>query len=160
MKTLSSGRRLFIRSATIAMVVFAAFISCVQDPVGDDYFLDPGRVKGGEKPSPPPVISSIVRSGEFVVIDFTTTATIDPDTGSSGNLFYLFYGATQDPESLCDPLRYYDERFYLGYVEDAKAPGKTVFVEIGDYTGNAWFWMSAHDGGRESDHSNVFAVTL
>ncbi len=106
------------------------------------------------------MIKSITPSGEYVTFDFSDTTTVDPDTGSAANLYYLFYGSSSDPSLFEDPLLYYDGRYYLGYIEHARLTSLVVSVLIGDYHGPAYFWMSAYDGGRESDHSNVIYIAL
>ncbi len=152
------------RNKIIAAVGIAAAFLCVSfcahDPVDEDYFMTLDRVRGGDKPAPAPVIKSIAQSGEYVVFDFSDTTTVDPDTGSAAGLYYLFYGSTSDPALFEDPLLYYDGLYYLGYIEHARLTTLVVTVLIGDYHGPAYFWMSAHDGGRESDHSNVIYIAL
>ncbi len=141
-----------------AMSVYTA---CIQEPVDDDYFLDIDRVKGGLKPGPAPVIDSVAPSGDDIIIYFSSTTTKDPDTGSDENLMYLFYWSSGNPVDFSEESLYYDKRYLLGYVEHADLGGvNTVSVDPGEYTGRIYFWMTAYDGGRESDHSNVVFIDI
>jgi hypothetical protein len=153
-----------IKSALLAALVALLAVShngCIDDPVGEDYFLDINKVKGMNKPAPAPVIDSVTWDGSRIVIDFSGTVTIDPDSGSADNLFYLFYWSSGDPALFTDESLYYDELYYAGYVAHADLGGvKKVNVNPGDYRGGIYFWMTAHDGGRESDHSAVVFITI
>jgi hypothetical protein len=142
--------------------VIAAFIAllavahngCINDPVDDDYFLDINKVHGKNKPAPVPVIDTLTWDGARIIVDFTSTSTIDPESGVEDNLFYLLYWSSGDPANFADESLYYDELYYLGYVAHADLGGvKKVNVNPGSYRGRIYFWMTAHDGGRESDHS-------
>ncbi len=135
--------------------------ACVHDPVGDDYFLDIEKVNGKNKPAPAPVIDSVTWDGSRISIDFTSTSTIDPDTGVADNLFYLFYWSSGDPANFNSESLYYDELYYIGYVAHADLGGSMIItVNPDDYRGRIYFWMTAHDGGRESDHSNVRLIDI
>lgn len=145
----------------LAIGAMSVYTACIQDPVDDDYFLDIDRVKGGLKPEPAPVINSVTQSGDDINIDFSGTTTTDPDTGSDENLTYLFYWSSGNPVEFSEESLYYDERYFLGYVEHADLGGvKIVSVDPGGYTGRIYFWMTAYDGGRESDHSNVISIDI
>ena len=113
------------------------------------------------KPGPAPVIDSVTWDGSKLIVDFTATSTIDPDSGAADNLFYLFYWSSGDPALFTDETLYYDELYYIGYIAHADLGGvKTVNVSPGEYRGGIWFWMTAHDGGRESDHSNAVFISI
>ncbi len=141
-------------------LVLCSLCMCAEEPVGRDYFMNPELLKGGEKPFPAPVIAGLTESGDYVVVDFTGTATIDPDTGSSTELVYFFYGTTENPVNFGDPVMYYDEYYYLGGIAHDDLTEQKVSVYVGSYAGRAYIWMTAYDGGRESDHSNVFEIDL
>ncbi len=135
-------------------------IACIHEPVGDDYYLDIEKVHGKNKPEPPPVIKNITRDG-VILIDFSETKTIDPDTGTADGLYYLVYASADNPANFSSELQYYDGLYYLGYVAHADLKGDyTIRVDIGNYRGDAYFWMTAYDGGRESDHSNVVYILI
>lgn len=146
--------------AAVCFMLLSMICFCAEEPVARDYFMNPELLKGGEKPSPAPVITGLSESGEYVVVDFTGTMTIDPDTGSSADLIYFFYGTTDHPDSFGDPAVYYDDYYYIGGIEDAGLTEKKVAVYVGSYAGRAYIWMTAFDGGRESDHSNVQEIDL
>ncbi len=152
----------FINAVTaLALLIVPSGFSCAHDPVSEEYYLDIGRVRGGEKPSPPPCIDGAVMDGTDIAIEFNCTRTIDPDTGNADNLTYVFYWSSEDPALFPGELSYYDELFYLGAVAHADAgPDMKVRVNPGGYRGVIYFWMTAHDGGRESDHSNVVHIAV
>lgn len=153
-----------IKTAVIAALITllpVAHNGCIDEPVDDDYFLDIGRVRGINKPSPAPVIDSVTWNGSEIIIDFTSTSTVDPDTGTADNLFYLFYWSSGEPALFPSELLYYDELYYIGYIARADLGGSMdINVDPGDYRGGIYFWMTAHDGGRESDHSNVVFISI
>lgn len=135
-------------------------IVCIHEPVDEDYYLDIEKVHGKNKPAPPPVIQNITRE-DVIVIDFSGTATIDPDTGTADGLYYLVYASADDPAHFSSELQYYDGLYYLGYVAHKDLNGDfTIRVDVGNYRGDAYFWMTAYDGGRESDHSNVVYILI
>ncbi len=147
--------------------IFLLYACSVHEPVDEDYFNDINKVLGKNKPAPPPVIDGLTLNGRLVEVNFASTATIDPDSGGSSNLFYLFYVSTEDPAGFEDPRSFYDEYYYIGYIEHDRAVtlGKKVNVlideEVGeDYHGRIYFWITAIDEGRESDHSNVAAIDV
>lgn len=149
-----------ILAAAMALLPLA-HSACVNDPVGEDYFLDIEKVNGKNKPAPVPVIDSVTWDGSRITIDFTGTTTIDPDTGVADNLFYLFYWSSGDPANFGGESLYYDELYYIGYVAHADLGGSMIItVNPGDYRGRIYFWMTAHDGGRESDHSSVRSIDI
>jgi hypothetical protein len=148
-------------------------LSCsFHDPVGEDYYFNTSRIKGGEKPSPPPVISAVTASpnqeiGVDIKIDFSGTVTIDPDTGSADNLYYLFYWSVDDPSLFTDEGSFYDYWYLYGFISHAKlvniggGPMETnVTIEKVIYQGRLFFWMTAVDEGRETDHSAVVYIDL
>jgi hypothetical protein len=56
-------------------------------------------------------------------------------------------------------------RYYLGYVAEidfaAGVDPKEVSIAIASsYHGPLFVWMTSHDGGRESDHSEVVSVVI
>ncbi|HPJ40330.1 MAG TPA: hypothetical protein PLT75_17955, partial [Spirochaetota bacterium] len=52
-------------------LVLCSLSMCAEEPVGRDYFMNPELLKGGEKPSPAPVIAGLTESGDYIVVDFT-----------------------------------------------------------------------------------------
>ncbi|HQO02317.1 MAG TPA: hypothetical protein PLI62_08615 [Spirochaetota bacterium] len=146
--------------AFFTVLVLCPFCFCADDPVDRDYFMNPELVKGGAKPAPAPVIAALSENGDYVVVDFTGTATVDPDTGLSTELVYLFYGTTTHPDSAGNRADYYDDYYRLGSIKHSGLTELKVAVYVGSYTGRAYIWMTAHDGGRESDHSNVMEIDL
>ena len=148
--------------ACIMTICFAPmFTACVQDPVDDDYFLDIDRVNGRLKPEPAPVIDDVTQSGSEIIVDFASTVTIDPDTGVETGLYYILYWSSGDPAFFDEESMYYNERYFLGYVKYADLGGVKIFqVDPGGYHGRIYFWMTAYDGGRESDHSNVVFIDI
>ncbi|MCX7678154.1 MAG: hypothetical protein N2316_02950 [Spirochaetes bacterium] len=149
----------FLRWA-IAFVCALQCIQCVHDPVDEEYYLDINRIKGKNKPQPPPVITTISQVGNEIIIDFSGTTTIDPDTGSAENLYYLFYAAFENPEFFYDERMYYDSLYYVGFVAHKDLVTYRVRIDVGNYTGDTYWWMTAYDGGRESDHSNVAYIRI
>ena len=155
-----AGRAKTALIAALLSLLCVAHNGCVNEPVDEDYFLDINKVKGVNKPEPAPVISAVTRDGNLLLVDFNGTASIDPDTGTADNLYYLFYWSSGDPALFTEELMYYDELYYVGYVSHADAAGDMeVVVNPGDYRGRIYFWMTAYDG-RESDHSNVFFIDI
>jgi len=152
--------------ALSSLVVLSALFafSCAHEPVPEDYYLDISRVRGGEKPAPAPCIDKAEMGGADIIIDFNctkTAGTVDPESGTADNLYYLFYWSSGNPSLFTSELSYYDELYYLGYVAHADvASDMKVSVDPGEYRGIIYFWMTAHDGGRESDHSNVVNITV
>jgi hypothetical protein len=143
-----------------SFVFLLSALSCIHDPVDEDYYLDINKVHGIQKPEPPPVINTIVQQ-DVIVIDFSGTTTIDPDTGNADGLYYLVYASQDNPAYFSSELMYYDGLYYLGYVAHQDlTEGLRVRVDVGDYRGDAYFWMTAYDGGRESDHSNVVYILI
>jgi hypothetical protein len=135
-------------------------LSCIHDPVDEDYYLDLQKVHGIQKPEPPPVINTIVQQ-DVIVVDFSGTTTIDPDTGTADGLYYLVYASQNNPADFSSELMYYDGLYYLGYVAHQDlTEGLRVRVDVGEYRGDAYFWITAYDGGRESDHSNVVYILI
>lgn len=157
-----------ILTACLLVITVAVMTGCVDDPVPPDYYNDIDRIKGGEKPDPPPVLDSIsvdplTGDGYPVIIYFSTGAVVDPEPGGNASLSYFFYASTSDPGNFDDPSDYYDEYYYIGYTTEAEMgpdpKDVTVYVSP-DFSGEIWFWITAYDGGRESDHSNVDSVII
>lgn len=147
-----------------AYLLLLAFLlcqtACIHEPVGEDYYLDIEKINGKNKPGPPPVIQSVSMT-DVILIDFTGTATIDPDTGTADGLYYLVYASAENPANFSSELQFYDGLYYLGYVAHEELEGDfTIRVDVGSYRGDAYFWMTAYDGGRESDHSNVVYILI
>lgn len=145
----------------IFFLAIALATGCLHEPVDEEYYNDLAKVKGGQKPTPP-VDLSISIEGHTITLKFWTDTgkTYDPDTGTNENLYYLVYISATDPALFTDPKLYYDIRYYVGYVaeKDFEAvPGpKVVTINISSsYHGPVYLWMTSHDGGRESDHSEV-----
>jgi hypothetical protein len=165
-------RNEIITVITMFLVAGSTLFCSFHDPVSEDYYLDINKIKGGEKPSPPPVISSVTsvpdtETGVNITIDFNGTATIDPDTGSADNLFYLFYITPDDPSLFSDESSYYDYWYLFGYVSHAElvySGGGTmttsIIIEHITYHGRLYFWMTAFDDGRETDHSAVVYLDI
>ncbi len=154
--------------AVLLVLSVAVMTGCVNDPVPPDYYNDIDKIKGGEKPDPPPVLDSITvdpltGDGYPVIINFSSSAVVDPESGGNANLLYFFYASTSDPANFDDPSDYYDEYYYIGYTTEAEMgpdpKDVTVYVSSG-FSGEIWFWITAYDGGRESDHSNVDSVFI
>ncbi len=159
---------IFILLTCLLVVSFIFAAGCVDDPVSPDYYDDIDKIKGGEKPDPPPTLNSVTLDpltgdGYPVIINFSTGAVVDPETGGNDNLTYFFYASTSDPADFSDPSRYYDEYYYIGYTTEAESGDDprevTVYVSSG-FSGEIWFWITAYDGGRESDHSSVISVII
>lgn len=158
---------LWTKTALLAALLALVPVShngCINEPVNEDYFLDINKVNGKNKPAPAPVIDTITWDGSRITIDFTSTTavgTIDPDSGTADNLFYLFYWSSGDPANFADESLYYDELYFLGYITHADLGGVMIItVNPGEYRGRIYFWMTAHDGGRESDHSTAKYIDI
>ena len=155
----------------IFFLAIVCCIGCLHEPVDSDYYDDLSLVKGGEKPTPPVDLSLTVADHEVTLqfytdrLDSGNPVTYDPDTGTNENLYYLVYIASQDPATFDVPELYYDIRYYLGYVAEidfaAGVDPKEVSIAIASsYHGPLFVWMTSHDGGRESDHSEVVSVVI
>ena len=139
---------------------------CLHEPVDEEYFNDISKVKGGQKPTPP-VDLSIKIENHTITLSFYTDKrengdliTYDPDTGTNEHLYYLVYISTTNTALFSDPKLYYDIRYYVGYVAETDflegVDPKDVRIKISSsYSGPIYVWMTSHDGGRESDHSDV-----
>jgi len=145
----------------VFFLAIALATGCMHEPVDEDYYNDISKVKGGEKPTPPVILSMTIES-HVITLQFATDtgATYDPDTGSNENLYYLVYISAENPANFTDPKLYYDVRYYVGYVAETDfEPGvdpKVVTIKISSsYHGTVFLWMTSHDGGRESDHTDV-----
>jgi hypothetical protein len=162
-----------LKSFIIICLLTVQGLSCsFHDPVSEDYYFDTSKIKGGEKPSPPPVISAVTaapnqQTGVDIKIDFSGTATIDPDTGSADNLYYLFYISAEDPSLFTNEGSFYDNWFLYGYISHADLlyigggiMATSVVLEQIVYNGRLYFWMTAVDEGREADHSAVVYIDL
>ncbi|TAL39190.1 MAG: hypothetical protein EPN93_02295 [Spirochaetes bacterium] len=163
------------------LTIFAVFLlvialsGCsIDSPVGEEYFNDLDKVDGGEKPGPPNLLSASVLDDKLT-LTFNTdptdgipvpVETLDPETGTNDNLYYLVYYWDQDPATGLSEPEYYSVLYYIGYVResdytdpDTTNKGVTFFVNPA-FSGRLWFWMTSYDGGRESDHSNVEFVDV
>ncbi|MEW6525474.1 MAG: hypothetical protein AB1444_02245 [Spirochaetota bacterium] len=139
---------------------------CLQEPVDEEYYNDLAKVKGGQKPTPPVDITMTINN-HVITLSFYTDKmdngqlrTFDPDTGSNENLYYLVYISGTNPAQFGDPKLYYDIKYYVGYVAESDfEPGldpKSVTIQVSSsYHGPVYLWMTSHDGGRESDHTEV-----
>lgn len=155
----------------IFLLAIALATGCLHEPVDEEYYNDLAKVKGGQKPTPPVDISISIIDHTIELTFYTdkvdngNLVTYDPDTGSNENLYYLVYISATDPTYFSDPKLYYDIRYYVGYVaeKDFEAvPGpKVVTIKISSsYHGPVYLWMTSHDGGRESDHSEVVSGVI
>ena len=160
------GEKSLILICCILLVVL--FACGMHDPVDEDYFNDIDRIKGREKPVPAPVIDDITATYDaadniyIIEIDFTSTQTEDPDTGTNEYLRYYLYYSYDDPADFNDESEYYDKTRFLGYVDesDFETAEKKVLVIAGVLNRRVYFWITAKDDGRESDHSNVDFVDI
>ncbi|MGB4268625.1 MAG: hypothetical protein WBK20_05525 [Spirochaetota bacterium] len=147
--------------AKIFLLVIVLAIGCIHEPVSEEYYSDISKVKGGQKPTPPVGLSMTI-DGHTITLQFSTDTgdTFDPDTGSNENLYYLVYISGTDPGTFSDPKLYYDIRYYVGYVaetdfEEGVDPKEVTIMVESSYHGPVYLWMTSHDGGRESDHTEV-----
>ncbi len=150
----------------VFFLAIALATGCLHEPVDEEYYNDLAKIKGGQKPTPP-VDVSITINGHTIELSFYTDkvdngnlVTYDPDTGTNENLYYLVYISTTDPALFTDPKLYYDIRYYVGYVAEsdfeAGIDPKEITINVSSsYRGHVYLWVTSHDGGRESDHSEV-----
>jgi hypothetical protein len=156
--TLFKGRRYILLLIPLAL---AALFCGINEPVDGDYFNDLDRIKGGEKPTPEPIIDSVTAtyddsSGLYEIeINFDSTFTTDPDTGTADNLRYYIYFSFTDPLEFESESEYYDETRRLGYIDqsDFGTDPKIVYIYTEPLGKRVYFWITAYDGGRESDYS-------
>jgi len=150
----------------VFFLAIALATGCLHEPVDEEYYNDLSKVKGGQKPTPPVDLSIVINENTITLqfytdkLDNGNLITYDPDTGSNENLYYLVYISATDPANFNDPKLYYDVRYYVGYVAETDfEPGvdpKVVTIQISSsYHGPVFLWMTSHDGGRESDHTEV-----
>lgn len=156
--TLFKGRRyIFLLLPMMLAVLFCG----INEPVDEDYFNDLDRIKGGQKPTPAPIIDSVTAtydapSGLYEIeIDFKNTTTTDPDTGTADNLRYYIYYSFTDPLEFASESEYYDETRRLGYIDQSTfgTDPKIVYITSEPLGRTVYFWITAYDGGRESDRS-------
>ena len=155
--TLNKGRRYIF---FLLPMLFAALF-CVNDPVDENYFNDIDRIKGGQKPTPEPILDSVTAtydapSGLYEIeINFNSTDTIDPDTGTADNLRYYIYYSFTDPLEFESESEFYDKTRLLGYIDQSAfgTDPKIVYVYSEPLGKTVYFWITAYDGGRESDRS-------
>jgi len=157
--------------AVIFLLAIVLATGCFHEPVDKEYFNDLSKVKGGQKPTPPVDVSIAVADHSITLTFYTdkldngNLITYDPDTGTNENLYYLVYISGTDPDTFPDPKLYYDIRYYTGYVaetdfEESVDP-KEVTIEVeSSYHGPVYLWMTSHDGGRESDHTEVVYAVI
>ena len=136
----------------IYLSVLLAMIMCAcnfHDPVDDGYFSSLERIKGKNKPSTPfaPEIKSCEQSISVTLIDST-----DED---GDDLTYIIYASKENPDTF-DIAGYYNQALIAGVVANITEPVK--FNATG--SGTIYFWYTAFDGGRESDHSVVVPVSV
>jgi hypothetical protein len=156
--TVLKGRRFIF---LMALVLFTALSCGINEPVDDDYFDDINRIKGRQKPTPKPVINTVIAtydppSGLYEIeINFDGTNTIDPDTGTADNLRYYIYYSFTDPLEFESESDYYDKTRLLGYIDQSAFGGglKIVYIYSEPLGRRVYFWITAYDGGRESDKS-------
>ena len=156
MKGFKGRRYIFI----IIPMLFAALF-CVNDPVDENYFNDIDRIKGGEKPTPEPILDGVTAtydapSGLYEIeIDFDSTFTTDPETGTADNLRYYIYYSFTDPLEFESESEFYDKTRLLGYIDQSAfgTDPKIVYVYSEPLGKTVYFWITAYDGGRESDRS-------
>lgn len=151
-------------------MLLISFPTCTPgDPVEENYFDDINKVKGKYKPDPAPALDSINYSynaperANEIVLNFSSTTTVDPDTGTNADLVYFFYYSHDDPAGFPDPGDFYDVTYYIGFTPESDFSGSPVVREVSvlsRYAGRLYFWITAYDGGRESDHSSVLYVDL
>jgi len=140
----------------------------INEPVEEDYFNDIDRVKGREKPFPAPVIDDITATYDtednvyIIEIDFSSTQTIDPDTGTNEYLRYYLYYSFDDPAGFADEKDYYEETRLLGYIDESQfeTSEKKIMLTAEVLNRRVYFWITAMDDGRESDHSNVDFIDI
>lgn len=157
--------RMMIAGAVVALSV--VFVSCIHDPVGGGYYLDVEKIKGGEKPTPPAIqtVETDVADPLVIIITFTSSGAIDPDTGNNSGLYYFIYYLDADPAFFEDEGEYYNSVYYVGYTSEAafngKDPKSVIVGKVNPaFHGALYFWMTSYDGGRESDHSNVVSIVI
>ena len=129
-----------IRNIILPIIIFSA--GCINQPVGEDYFNDTDKIKGKNKPTAPS-ITDIVACDNEITIAFTEST--DPD---GDDLVYLVYYSLSDPAEFEDESEFYNPIRLVGVVEVVE---DAVFYS--NISGIIYFWMTAYDGGRESDHS-------
>lgn len=165
-----------IISLLLIFPVFLSSTACsVDKPVEKSYYTDLSRIKGGEKPAPPQIISvDFLPAERELQINFSSDGSdgpggpegaYDPDTGTNENLvYYLYYTDGSDPPPFPDEHRYYSEIYYLGYVRESDYSGDPKLInEIyvsESFAGTLYFWMTSGDGGRESDRSDIAEVVI
>lgn len=149
--------------------LLVALAACgMNEPVEEDYFNDIDRVKGREKPVPAPVIDDITATYDtedniyIIEIDFSSTQTKDPDTGTNEYLRYYLYYSFEDPADFDEENDYYDETRFLGYIDesDFETSVKKIIIIAEVLNLRVYFWITAKDDGRESDHSNVDFIDI
>ena len=134
----------------VSLVLLTILCACnIHEQVDDEYFSSIDRVKGKNKPAAPvaPTVACCERS-----ISVTITASTDED---GDGLSYLLYASREDLSAF-DVTSYYDEFYIVGVVSDIAEPIEFYTSD----TGNIFFWCTAFDGGRESDHSEVVSVSV
>jgi len=137
---------------TLTLTIAFFVTSCFSDPVHEDYFFDLSKIKGGNKPDSP-VIVSLESCENSVTINFTGS---DGDVDVDGDsLIYVICYSADNPENFSDDKEYYNPLRVVAAVNSADP------VELYSRNGGTfYFWLTAYDGGRESDHSNVLSITV
>jgi hypothetical protein len=152
-----------IRNFLYVLLFFLFALSCAEEPVADDYFLDPDRILGKNSPLSPVIIgteSCFDSAAERynLTIDFNDeNNTVVDGTGydSDGDrlIYMLFYSYT-DPAGFSED-EYYSEERYCCYKADI-----TPLQPVSHISGNIWLWMTAYDGGRMSDRSEILSHAI
>ena len=132
------------------LFMLLVFMSCAfEDPVDSDYYMDVDLIKGKNKPGVPSIQEISVCEND---VQITFTGTTDPD---GDEITYLFYYSFENPENFSDGSEYYSILRLFGYAEDEGSISVRFTLD-----GLVYLWITAFDGGRESDHSEVWEVVL
>lgn len=154
------------KKGLLFILCVCCFFSCVNDPVGEDYFNDTAKIKGGEKPSEPVILEysqceydvtftfcckTEVQGEDTVCLNDVDSCGTDAD---GDVLTYYLYVSDIDPAEL-DESDFYNLYFLYNEVSISEpltitSSSDTVFH----------FWLTAWDGGRQSDKSNIVSITF
>lgn len=130
------------------LLFFITLPGCVNEaPVGSDYYADNSRIAGGAAPGSP------VLSYNSSELEFTWSASIDPDTGDEAGIYYLYYYFNEIP---ADP---YHVDYLIAVINTDDGRKATLSSEI-TRSGSHYFAVTGYDGGRESEISNIITVTV
>jgi hypothetical protein len=146
-----------VRLAAVLTGLLLFMQACsISGPVDGDYFSTEDRIRGGQQPTPPSILSLTLSGPDSLIISFSSAGAVDPDSGANEGLYYFLYLSKTNPRGFGSEAEYYSFEHYLNYVaeSDFSADPKELSLKINpDYTGNAFFWMTSYDGGRESIYS-------